>query len=492
MKNGKAEQEENRSFYGDVLKYSCGNVGVNLAFLLVMSYLPFFYTDVFGITPMEVAIMMLTVRLIDGFFNPLMGMLSDCTVGSMGRYRPWIIFGAPILGLAVSLLFFVPELSDAAKRLYVYATYIFYSLLYAMVTIPYHALPMVMSRDPQRRTVILTSKQGIAVAAQFIMAWALPLVDRMGQGARGWQIYATMVGVGITACFWISAWGGKKYDIGRKKRGNDCSIRNIFSLVDNASARKTFGRSRGFGAVQNRFRLKQSSEPFFQELKPFWGNRPMVILVVAEGSNVLASTAANVSNVYFFTYVRERQDLVSVTSNLMLWTGIAAILMMPFLIKRIGMQSLYWWGSFFTILSFAFLWKNPAVEESLLITVLGGIGFFSKFPGFLGWLLLPACADYAEWKFGARADGLFSSILTFIGSFGVAVGSFLTNALMNHSGYSANCVQSIQVSEMLVFLRFGLPVIGYAVSLTAMTFLRLDDRQYAQIQKELLQRQIRS
>ena len=43
----------------DVFKYSFGGLGSNLAFFLVMSYLTFFYTDIFGISSMVVSGLML-------------------------------------------------------------------------------------------------------------------------------------------------------------------------------------------------------------------------------------------------------------------------------------------------------------------------------------------------------------------------------------------------------------------------------------------------
>ena len=47
-----------------------------------MSYLTFFYTDIFGIDTMVVASLMLVSRFIDAFTDPLMGML--------GRAKPSI------------------------------------------------------------------------------------------------------------------------------------------------------------------------------------------------------------------------------------------------------------------------------------------------------------------------------------------------------------------------------------------------------------------
>ena len=142
------EKRYARASFGDIFKYSFGGIGSNLAFFLVLSYLTYFYTDIFGIDTRIVAGLMLISRLIDAFTDPLMGILADHTHSRMGRYRPWIIFGAPGLGITMFLLFTAPELSPTLKIVYVYIIYIVYSLVSTVVNIPYHSLTPVLSEDP--------------------------------------------------------------------------------------------------------------------------------------------------------------------------------------------------------------------------------------------------------------------------------------------------------------------------------------------------------
>ena len=101
LRGGKYEKAK----FSDVFKYSFGGLGSNLAFFLVMAFLTFFYTDIFGISSYVVATLMLISRFIDAFTDPIMGMLGDNTRSKMGKYRPWIIFGAPVLGVLIFLLF---------------------------------------------------------------------------------------------------------------------------------------------------------------------------------------------------------------------------------------------------------------------------------------------------------------------------------------------------------------------------------------------------
>ena len=180
----------------DVFKYSFGGLGSNLAFFLVMSYLTFFYTDIFGISSMVVSGLMLISRFIDAFTDPIMGMLGDHTRSKMGKYRPWIIWGAPVLGFLIFLLFTAPDLSPNMKVVYVYVVYIAYSLASTVVNIPYHSLTPVMSQDPYQRTVIVSWKQGMGTVSQFIITiMALPLVEAFGGGKQGWAIYGALIGI---------------------------------------------------------------------------------------------------------------------------------------------------------------------------------------------------------------------------------------------------------------------------------------------------------
>lgn len=203
-----------RAKFLDIFKYSFGGLGSNLAFILVMSYLTFFYTDIFGIDSFVVSFLMLISRFIDAFTDPLMGILGDHTRTRLGRFRPWIIWGAPVLGLLIFLLFTAPDLSPTMKIVYAYVVYIAYSLASTVVNIPYHALTPVLSQDPQQRTVIVSWKQGMGIVSQFIITiLALPLVEAFGGGKQGWAIYGALIGILTTASFWLCAWGGKPYDV---------------------------------------------------------------------------------------------------------------------------------------------------------------------------------------------------------------------------------------------------------------------------------------
>jgi Na+/melibiose symporter-like transporter len=69
-------------------------------------YLPSFYSTQLGLNLSAVGLTFMAVRLLDIGVDPLLGVLMDRTRTGMGRFKPWLSVGAPILMLASVLLFF--------------------------------------------------------------------------------------------------------------------------------------------------------------------------------------------------------------------------------------------------------------------------------------------------------------------------------------------------------------------------------------------------
>jgi Na+/melibiose symporter-like transporter len=71
--------------------------------LVVM--IPEHYATVLGLPLAVIGLIFTSVRIFDIIIDPLLGAAMDRTRSRWGRYRPWLIFGAPALMLAVYLLF---------------------------------------------------------------------------------------------------------------------------------------------------------------------------------------------------------------------------------------------------------------------------------------------------------------------------------------------------------------------------------------------------
>ncbi len=77
--------------WGKRIGYGIGDLGCNLVFSTMASYLMVFYTDVFGITAAAAGTMMLVTKFIDAFTDTGMGLIADRTNTRWGQGRPYFL-----------------------------------------------------------------------------------------------------------------------------------------------------------------------------------------------------------------------------------------------------------------------------------------------------------------------------------------------------------------------------------------------------------------
>ena len=57
--------------------YSTGNFANNIIFMMVGTYITYFYTNILGISPAMAGLVFMVARLVDAFTDPLMGIIVD-------------------------------------------------------------------------------------------------------------------------------------------------------------------------------------------------------------------------------------------------------------------------------------------------------------------------------------------------------------------------------------------------------------------------------
>jgi sugar (glycoside-pentoside-hexuronide) transporter len=440
------EKDLRRAKFSEVIRYGMGGVGSNVAFMLVMAYLMFFYTDIFGINAAAVGGLFLVSRFIDAVTDPLMGMIADRTKSKWGKYRPWIIFGAPLLGLNVVMLFTAPNLSPGGKLAYVYVTYIFYSLVSTVVNIPYHTLTPVLSEDPNQRTVIATTKQLLGqVGTSFVSIGAIPIVTALGGGKSAWQMYGIMCGVIMAISFFICAAGAKEHD--------NMEIHNKY---------EKFGE---------KFSL-------IEQLQLVFKNRALLMLMIAFGTDMFALAGASAVNVYYFTYAVKRPDLIAVVAMFGLFIGVPVTFFVPILSNKFGKKNIFMIAS--TVLMFltASLFFIPYSAFNLILIQSAALAAISPFTGVVGWAILADCVEYGEWVTGKRGAGIISSQLTFINKMGMAFGGLAVGVMLQKVGYVAGAQQTPETLRAIVAIKGLFPAAGYLCSIVSMWFYPITKEFY--------------
>src|SRR5476649_2464402 len=102
------KEKSSRITVSEKIGYGLGDAGGTVITCLIMNFLTFFYTDVFGLTPALVGTLFIALRVIDAVSDPLMGVVADRTSSRWGRFRPWQLWVAVPIGIIGVLTFTVP------------------------------------------------------------------------------------------------------------------------------------------------------------------------------------------------------------------------------------------------------------------------------------------------------------------------------------------------------------------------------------------------
>lgn len=186
--------------FSEKVGYAMGDAAANLVWRGALAYLAVFYTDTFGLTAAAAALLFLVVRLSDGITDIMVGMIADRTNTRWGKFRPWILWSTPLLGLFMVLCFTTPALGDNAKLAYAYFTYIGLTLAYTLNNVPYSALMGVMTDSDTERTSLSSFRfAGAFLGGLLVMGFLPELVAYFGDGddAQGYQyamyLFATLL-----------------------------------------------------------------------------------------------------------------------------------------------------------------------------------------------------------------------------------------------------------------------------------------------------------
>ena len=160
--------------------FGSGDLAQNLIFQVICTYLLFFYTDIYGLTPSAVAVMFLVGNVANVIWDPIVGALIDKSNPRYGKYRSYLLYvGIPLSGFAILCFWngFAPSL------IYAYVTYISMQLLYTFINVPYGALNSSLTRDTNEITVLTSVRMFMANLGGLAVNSGLPLFIALIAGA---------------------------------------------------------------------------------------------------------------------------------------------------------------------------------------------------------------------------------------------------------------------------------------------------------------------
>lgn len=455
--------------------YGFGDMSSSMFWKIFSYYLPFFYSNVFGLSLADGALLLLISKLWDAVSDPIMGIIADRTSTKWGRYRPYLLWVAVPFAIAGILTFSTPDFSYTGKLIYAYATYILMMTIYTAINVPYGAMLGVMTDKPEEKTVFSSFRMFFAYAGSFIAIAifeplcccfnkATPDMDaaaRLHSEQTSWQLAMIVIGI-ICAIIFVL-----------------CFLWTRERVVNN----------------------NQEDRSVWKDIKSLGCNGPWWILLLVAISALLFNSIRGGAAAYFFQNYVGDNNILWITNNgseIRLTTGvylavgeianmIGVILAVP-ISSLIGKKYTYMFAmSMAAILSIVFFYASESwlyLSLQIFISIMAGM----TFP--LLWSMYADVADYSELKNGRSSTGLIFSSSTMAQKFGGAFGSALILWLLSYYGYNTalNSVQNNGALFGLNMLMSWLPGLSCLIAVVALSFYPLSDKKMKDITEQLKKR----
>lgn len=458
--------------------YSLGDLAANLVFQTLVTYLAYFYTDIYGLQAKHASVIIAVVGLVAAFaFNPIIGALADRTVSRWGKFRPWILWTAVPLGIIAFLAFSTPAFSYQGKVIYAVVTYTLLLLLYAANNLPYSALSGVITGDMKERNSISAYRFVAVMFAQFfVQVFMLPIIIYVGHGNKS---------VGISHLMsWLAVIG------------------TILLLI-------TF-----FTTNERIVPRPEQRSTLREDLKDLSRNRPWIIMLLLTLLVFVTLALKGGAYVYYFENYVDKKSLTQFISPLLAACSkaglnffgsepisaglglfnaggiifmIIGITLSKRLADRYGKRDVFGAALFISTLFIAAFFFFPPASVKLMFVSQILHGFFYGITIPLLWAMIADVADFSEWKNGRRATAIIFSAMMIGLKAGLTIGSSLLTLLLSSYHYVPNntMAQSQTAVQGIKMLVSVFPAISFLLGTALLFFYKINKTMENTIEHDL-------
>lgn len=459
--------------------YGFGDMSSSMFWKIFSYYLPFFYSNIFGLSLAHAGTLVLVTKLYDAVSDPVMGLIADRTNTRWGKYRPYLLWIAIPFAVAGVLAFFTPQTDNYTfKHVYAYVTYILMMTVYTAINVPYGAMLGVMTDDSREKSVFSSFRMFFAFIGSFIAMGSFEPLLKLRQSILG-TLPAEWTLADSTPADWT---------IAVSVIGIVCAVLFILSFL--------MTRERVTEAEMAKDPVKENSDEtaktsVVEDLKALVANGPWWMLLGGGIAILLFNCVRGGAAAYYFADVLGTNAIF--TLALFLTVGeisqlVGVVVTVP-VSEKIGKKATFLLVLVaVTVLSIivAFLPETPAGMWALLVSqilICIAIGINSP----LLWSMFADVADYSELKNGRASTGLIFSSSSMAQKFGAAFGSAIVLWVLMAFGYD-NAKGAVQTPEALATIKAlisWIPAIGSAAGIAIMLGYPLTDKKMSEIRQEL-------
>ena len=456
--------------------YSLGDLAANLVFQTLITYLAYFYTDIYGLSIEDSSYIILTVGLVSAFtFNPIIGAIADRTNSKWGKFRPWILWTSIPLGIVALLAFSTPDFSYKGKFIYAIVTYSALLFLYAANNLPYAALSGVITGDMKERNSMSSYRfVAVMIAQFFVQVFMYPIILKAGVGDKALGIETVMTYLAV--------------------------IGTVMLLI-------TF-----FTTRERIIPKPEQNSSLKQDVYDLFANIPWVIMLTVTTLLFITLSMKGGAYVYYFeNYVNEDalaffiepiiyilsiiglnffgEDPISAGFGLFNAGGIIFMIIgISFskgLADKYGKRDVFISALFISTIFIAIFYFFDPTNLKLIFLSQILHGFFYGITIPLLWAMIADVADYSEWKNNRRATAIIFSAMMVGLKGGLSIGGALVASILGYYGYEAGVDQLVNTLFGIKMLISTFPSIPFLICVIILFFYEIDKDMENKIEMDL-------
>lgn len=462
-----------------------GSAGLGVSFItniinmyVTVSQLPLIY-DLGAKGTLHATVIYLSASILGLIITPIYGKLIQRTKSKLGRYKPYIMFIAPILSIIGVIAIWSPQnLGDLERKIYVYLTCIPTLLIWNLWFNTFNMFPGVFTPNQQER-VDIWSPIGL------VMGFAPTIMNALK---------------GVFARAWGDVMAARMFGIFSAVVGVIC----IIGLIK--------VKERVFVTEEEN---KKEKVTVWKGLKMIAKNKPLIILTIALCCGALKSTIDLIWEVVArVKFASNMADAAAIFSGLSLIVGFAAtpnMILLPLLTRKFNNRTIMiFWQALNTgaYLILALVGFQNLPQSGLSVFVITALRFVACFNaiGSLQPLMISEIADYQQWKTGYRLDGFiqtFTCSLTMVVSqcamfipaliqdkmgfniFNYQVKPGIGGIAANEMAENVLSQDMIDIANRYANVAIWISVASGALMLLCLCFYTLNKNKHAQIINEL-------
>ena len=441
------------------LGYFVGPMGAAVLNFTIISYLNVFYTDVLDLTNSFswavafLALFPILSKIIDAITNVLMGQVIERTRTRQGKARPWLLVSAPLMTVAMILLFIIPKEHSILQFALVALTYnIFFSFAYTIYYMSHTLMvPLSTTNVKQRDGLSLFSNMGSNMLPGIVVSLVFPavLMPILGADYDKWIMAMSIIAV----------------------------LALPLTVIEYYFTKERVTEAAVSAGEQRHVSFKEQLSACFSS--KYWIMMVLFMLMFQIMSNIMTISLPYFCNWVLGTYNDgTTQAILSAVGKAPL--GFGVFILWP-LVKKFGKRKVMIVGFLMAAAAEGLCLTNPSSMPVMLAgSLIYALGFL---PSYVYTALMADTLDYIEYDKGIRADGLTASIFTIVATISVGIGQGIFNMGLTQSGYVAPQlvsegvynVQNAATKDFITFAYVAIPLICLAEMAIIMIFLKMEN-----------------